>query len=64
MVGVKNLLKKLFSEGKYNEALLETNQNDRFLLQLLPLFESDIFPKIEIAILENAILLEIVLISI
>ena len=48
-------LKNIFNEGGYNEALLETNQNDRYLLKLLPLIEKKIIPKIEIALLEDAI---------
>ena len=48
-------LKKLISNGQYNEALLETYQNDRYLLKLLPLIDKKIIPKIEIALLEDAI---------
>ena len=48
-------LKELFSNGKYNEAILETYQNDRYLLKLLPLIDKKIIPKIEIALLEDAI---------
>ena len=48
-------LKNLFTSGKYNEALLETYQNDRYLLKLLPLIDKKIIPKIEIALLEDAI---------
>ena len=48
-------LKNKFNNGGYNEALLETNQNDRYLLKLLPLINRKIIPKIEIALLEDAI---------
>ena len=48
-------LKELFNNGKYNEAILETYQNDRYLLKLLPLIDKKIIPKIEIALLEDAI---------
>ena len=48
-------LKQKFLSGKYNEALLDTKQNDKYLLNILPLIEKDIIPKIEIAILEDAI---------
>ena len=48
-------LKTLFNSGKYNEALLETYQNDRYLLKLIPLMERKIIPKIETALLEDAI---------
>ena len=48
-------LKNNFKNGKYNEALLETKQNDKYLLKILPLIDKDIIPKIEIAILEDTI---------
>ena len=48
-------LKNDFQNGKYNEALLESKQNDKYLLELLPLMKREIIPKIEIAILEDCI---------
>lgn len=45
----------LFNNGKYTEALIETYQNDRYLIKLLPLINKNIIPKIEIAVLEDAI---------
>ena len=48
-------LKQKFLSGKFNEALIDTKQNDKYLLNILPLIEKDIIPKIEIAILEDAI---------
>ena len=48
-------LKNEFSNGKYNESLLESKQNDKYLLKLLPLITKEIIPKIEIAILEDCI---------
>ena len=48
-------LKKKFSDGNYNEVLLETYQNDRYLLKLIPLMDRKVIPKIEIALLEDAI---------
>ena len=48
-------LKEKFKNGRYNETLLETNQNDRYLIKLLPLMDKKIIPKIEIALLEDAI---------
>ena len=48
-------LKNLINDGKYNEALLETNQNDRYLLKILPLYDRSVIPKLEIAILEDVI---------
>jgi hypothetical protein len=48
-------IREKFYNGKFNEALLETYQNDRYLLKLLPLIDKKIIPKIEIALLEDAI---------
>jgi hypothetical protein len=48
-------LKNDFINGKYNEALLESKQNDKYLLELLPFMKREIIPKIEIAILEDCI---------
>lgn len=48
-------LKNYFQNGKYNEALLESKQNDKYLLELLPLMKREIIPKIDIAILEDCI---------
>ena len=48
-------LKNKFANGKYNEALIESKENDKYLFKLLPLMEKTIIPKIEIAILEDAI---------
>ena len=50
-----NKLKEDFNQGKYNEALMESKQNDKYLLELLPLMKKEIIPKIEIAILEDSI---------
>ena len=49
-------LKKKFNDGKYNEALIESKENDKYLFKLLPLMDKTIIPNIEIAILEDAIL--------
>ena len=48
-------LKKKFNDGNYNEALIDTKQNDKYLLKILPLIEKNNIPKIEIAILEDTI---------
>ena len=48
-------LKNDFQNGKYNEALLESKQNDKYLLELLPLMKREIIPKIDIAILKDCI---------
>ena len=49
------LLKNKFMSGKYNEALIDSKQNDKYLLNILPLANKNIIPKIEIAILEDSI---------
>ena len=49
------LLKNQFKNGKYNEALIESKTNEKYLLNILPLFDKSIIPKIEIAILEDSI---------
>ena len=48
-------IKKKFIEGRYNEAIIETNQYDKYLLKLLPLMNRKNIPEIEIAILEDVI---------
>ena len=47
--------KKKFIEGRYNEAIIETNQCDKYLLKLLPLMNRKNITEIEIAILEDVI---------
>ena len=48
-------LKNRFMNGRYNEALIESKENDKYLFKLLPLIDKKVIPKIEIAILEDAI---------
>jgi hypothetical protein len=48
-------IKKKFIEGRYNEAIIETNQYDKYLLKLLPLMNRKNITEIEIAILEDVI---------
>ena len=48
-------LKTRFMDGRYNEALIESKENDKYLFKLLPLMDKNIIPKIEIAILEDVI---------
>ena len=48
-------LKNDFTNGKYKEALIESKQNDKYLLKLLPLMKREIIPKIDMAILEDSI---------
>ena len=48
-------LKNKFVNGKYNEALIESKENDNYLFKLLPYMDKNIIPKIEIVILEDII---------
>ena len=48
-------IKKKFTDGKYNEALIESKENDKYLIKLLPLIDKNIIPKIEIAVIEDVI---------
>ena len=48
-------LKKKFVNGKYNEVLIESKENDNYLFKLLPFMDKNIIPKIEIVILEDII---------
>ena len=48
-------LKKKFINGKYNEALVDTRENDTYLIKLLPFLDKNTIPKIDIAIMEDII---------
>ena len=48
-------LKKKFVDGKYNEALIESKENDNYLFKLLPFMDKNVIPKIETLILEDVI---------
>ena len=48
-------LKKKFIDGKFNEALIESKDNDKYLIKLLPFIDKNIIPKIEIAIIEDIV---------
>ena len=48
-------LKKKFIDGKYKEALIESKDNDKYLIKLLPLLDKNIIPKIEISIVEEIV---------
>ena len=48
-------IKKKFNDGRYNEAIIETNQYDKYLLKLLPLMNRKNITELEIAILEDVI---------
>ena len=39
-------LKKKFIDGKFNEALIESKDNDKYLIKLLPFIDKNIIPKI------------------
>ena len=48
-------LKKKFSNGKYNEALIEAKDNDKYLIKLLPLIDKNNIIKIDQSLLEEII---------
>ena len=48
-------IKKKFTDGKYNEALIESKENDKYLIILLPYMDKFVIPKIDVSILEDVI---------
>ena len=48
-------IKKKFIDGKYNEALIESKENDKYLNKLLPYMDKFVIPKIDVSILEDVI---------
>jgi hypothetical protein len=48
-------LKKKFRNGKYNEALIESRENDIYLIKLLPLLDKNVIPKVEASLIEDVI---------
>ena len=50
-----NDLKQKFISGKYNEVLLESKDNEKYLLKLIPLIDKNIIQQIETPILEDII---------
>ena len=48
-------LKNKFINGKYNEALIESKDNDKYLLKLLPLIDKNNIIRIEPIILEDLV---------
>ena len=48
-------IKNKFISGRYNEALLESKDSDKFLMKLLPLMDKGIIPRIEMVIIEDVI---------
>ena len=50
-----NDLKQKFISGKYNEVLLESKENEKYLIKLIPLIDKNIIQKIETPILEDII---------
>ena len=48
-------LKKKFINGNYNEALIESKDNDKYLIKLLPFMDKFVLPKIDPPILEDVI---------
>ena len=50
-----DLIKKKYNDYKYDEALLESIQNDIYLFKLLPLIKEEDLPKINIILIEDII---------
>ena len=48
-------LKKKFINGNYNEALIESKDNDKYLIKLLPFMDKNVIPKINTSIMEDII---------
>lgn len=48
-------IKKKYINGKYNEALTEAKQNDKYLYKLLPLISVEKIPNIDISIIDDII---------
>ena len=48
-------IKNKFISGRYNEALLESKDTDKYLMKLLPLMDRGIIPRIEMSIIEDVI---------
>ena len=49
------IIKNKFISGKYNEAVTEAKENDKYLYRLLPLILSENIPKIDLSIIEDII---------
>ena len=49
------IIKNKYISGKYNEALNEAKQNDKYLYRLLPLIVSENIPKIDLSLIEEVI---------
>lgn len=48
-------IKKKYISGKYNEALTEAKQNDKYIYKLLPLISAEKIPNIDISIIDDII---------
>ena len=48
-------IKNKFISGRYNEALLESKDTDKYLMKLLPLMDKGVIPRIEMPIIEDVI---------
>ena len=49
------IIKNKFKSGKYNEALIESKENDKFLFELLPLITIENISKLDLLIVEDII---------
>ena len=50
------IINNKFKNEKYNEALIESKENDKYLFKLLPLFSIEHIEKIDMPIIEETIL--------
>ena len=49
------IIKNKYISGKYNEAIIDAKQKDKYLFRLLPLIVSESIPKIDLSIIEDLI---------
>ena len=48
-------IKNKFISGRYNEALLDSKDTEKYLMKLLPLMDKAVIPRIEMVIIEDVI---------
>ena len=48
-------IKNKFISGKYSEALVESKDNEKYLMKLLPLLDRGIIPRVDMTVLEDII---------
>ena len=50
------IINNKFKSGKYNEVLIESKENDKYLFKILPLFTNEYIAKTDISVIEYTIL--------